>query len=458
MAVQPELPGDALQSSPAGGPLGRLWAFLASPACAAILLALAALLIFLSAVFPQLSPVISDAAARERWLAETSARWGNSGPALRSLGAFHIQDSLLWKIVLGLGVWSLLVRLAEAAQRAWRFARGDASRMEARFHEETESAAASDAALVCVRQALEERGFHARVVQDAGVNLLHAIRQPLASFLQAACALGILLVVASLLLSGAVAQWQQIALGPGESVSLSPRAGWSALLKDFAAEPGDSPRFRGTLAVFGPEAQLLAERAIATEHPLWARGLTLHMSGTGPGLQVGAVEAGKTMMLQPASGAAQVESLFLRFDEDQPEQYFAVPDVGDTVRVVLHPGGDSGREFLAQVYRGAEVQPRTEKLLQGSGSLTVDDVTYSFTAMDYPVLIAASNPAKGLLWAGALLAILAALAMPFLRASGVLVRAAERNGTTYLQILSDDSDALAIARGAVADADEEGTA
>jgi hypothetical protein len=266
------------------------------------------------------------------------------------------------------------------------------------------------------------------------------------------------LIVASLLLSGAVAQWQQVALGPGESASLSLRAGWSALLRDFSAEPGDDARFLGTLAVFGPEAELLSEGAIAMERPLWAKGLTLHMSGTGPGIQVGAVEAGKAMMLQPASGAAQVESLFLRFDEDQPEQYFAVPDVGDTVRVVLHPGGNGGREFLAQVYRGAEVQPRAEKLLSGSGSLNVEDVIYSFAAMEYPILIAASNPAKGLLWAGALLAFLAVLAMLLFRASGVLVRAAERNGTTYLQILSDDADAMAIARRSVADADEEGTA
>lgn len=455
MAVQPELPGDALQSSPAVGPLGRLWAFLASPACAATLLALAALLLLLSAVFPQLSPVTSDAAARERWLAETSARWGTLGPALRTLGAFNIQDSLVWKIVLGLGVWSLLVRLVESARRAWDSSRGDASRMDARFRHEAEVAAAPEAALARVRQILEVEGFRARIVQDTGLNSLHAVRKPSALFVRAAVTLGALLVVASLLLSGAVARWEQVALGPGESVSLSSRAGWSALLRDFAAEPGDGARFRGTLAVFGPEAELLAEGAIAMERPLWAKGLTLHMSGTGPGLQVGAAgKAGKAMMLQPASGAAQVESLFLRFDEDQPEQYFAVPDVGDTVRVVLHPVGNGGREFLAQVYRGAEVQPRAEKLLSGSGSLTVDDVTYSFAAMEYPILIAASNPAKGLLWVGAILTIVAALAMMFLKSSSVLVRAAGRNGTTYLQILSDGADAMAIARGAIADAED----
>ena len=460
VAVQPELPGDALQSDLARGPLERLWAFVASPACAAILLALAALLILVSAVFPQLSPATSDAASREQWLAETAARWGTLGPTLRTLGIFQILDSLLWKICLGLGVWALLLRLEVSARRAWGFARGDVSGMEVRFREEAEVAGAAETVLSSVRRDLEERGFRARIVQDANLSSLHAVRQPRALFLRATCVLGALLIVVSILLSGAGARWEQIALGPGESAPLSLRSGWSARLKDFAAEPGDDTQFRGALAVFGPEADLLAEGVIAMERPLWVKGLTLHMSGTGPGLQVGAAgKAGKPMMLQPASGAAQVESLFLRFDEDQPEQYFAVPEVGDTVRVVLHPGaGGSPRGFLVQVYRGVEVQPRAEKLLSGSSSLIVEDVTYSFAAMEYPVLIASSNPARGLLWAGAIIAILAALAMLFFKSSGVLVRAAERNGRAYLQFLTDGAEAMGIVRGAVADAHEEGTA
>ena len=69
-------------------------------------------------------------------------------------------------------------------------------------------------------------------------------------------------------------------------------------------------------------------------------------------------------------------------------------------------------------------------------------------------LIASSNPARGLLWAGAILAILATFAILFFKSSGVLVRAAERNGRTYLQFLTDGAEAMGIARRAISDFDE----
>jgi len=460
VAVQPELPGDASQSNPAGEPFGRLWAFLSSPVCAALLLTLTAVLLVLSALFPQFSPVIFDPAARERWLAEAAARWGTLGPTLRTLGVFQMERSLLWKVCLGLGVLTLLVRLEVSARRAWGFSRADLSRMDVCFREETTTADTAEQVCGRLRGRLEEQGFRVRVADNGGLAQLHAVTQPWASALRPICCLGSLLIVASLLLSGAAAQWEQVPLGPGESVALSLRTGWSALLRDFTEEPGISARFRGRIALFGPEADLLAEGIIATERPLWANGLTLHMSGTGPGLRAEAIGAsGQPMMLQPASGAAQTQSLFLRFDEDQPEQYFAVPETEDTVRVVLHPGsGDGSREFLVQVYHGAEAQPRAERLLSGTASLEVDGVTYRFAATRYPTLIAASNPAKWLLWAGAVLVILAALLMRFFSPRGILVRVAESGGKTDLELLAEDPEGMDVARRAASEAAQtEGT-
>jgi hypothetical protein len=443
-----------LQNTPAEEPLRRLWAFLTSPPFAGILLALAASLLTLSALFPQFSPALSGPAAQERWIAETAARWGTLGPTLRSLGVFQIQDSLLWKMCLGLGVLVLLLRLEASAGRAWGFMRVDVSELTVRFREEATVAQPRAQVLAGLRRGLEERGFRVRITQANDLEHLHAVARPWASSLRAVLCLGILLMLASLLLSGAAAQWEQIAVGPGESEPLSLRAGWSALLRDFAAEAG-SERFRGQLAVFGPEADLLAEGTVAMERPLWVKGLTLHMSGTGPGLRAEATDAsGRPLMLQPASGAAQTQSLFLRFDEDQPEQYFAVPDTEDTVRVVLHPGGrNGGQEFLVQVYRGAEVQPRVERLLSVESSLEVDGATYHFAATRYPMLMAASNPAKWLLWAGAALSLLAVVLMRLFGSRVVLARVAGGDGETHMQFLTEDADTMETARRALSGQD-----
>ena len=452
MAAQAERLSEPTQGNRAGDPIGRLWGFLASPSSAALFLALTALLVVLSGILPQLPSDLADPNAQARWFAEVSARWGPAGAAFQSLGLFHVRDSLLWKACLGLGILTLLVLLEASIRRAWKGMQTDASLSVLSPSEERAVAAGADVALARLQVHLAGGGFRTRIAQTAGMTTLHALKRPWAAWLRVGAHLGALGIVAALLLEGVVGRAAQISLGPGESAPLGLRGGWSVLLKEFGEVSGVSNPYRGRVTVFGPEANLVGEGPVGTQIPVWAGGVTLHLSAIGDGLEVTATGAdGKPLTLHSSSGTAESAPLFLHFDESQPEQYFAAPDVGDTVRVVLHPGGKGGRaEFLVQVYRGAEVEPRQEQLLADARSLHVDGVTYVFTPRPFATLAAVDNPLVWVLWAGAALVLVSLVLARAFPLAAILVRAAEFGGATHVQVFAGDEATLRAAREGLA--------
>ena len=443
VALHPEQPSATSSGRPARNPLDRLWNFLDSPVSAAVLLAVTALMATLAGLVPQMPPSLGDALAQSQWLAETASRWGAFGETLRSLGLFRIENSLLWRGCLGLSLLAVLVLFEASARRAWWAARNELANVPLPIAEER--IAQDDAASLLARLAgrFSERGFRTRQTQSGGISQLHAVTHPWAFWLRAALHLGVLLILVALLLGDVSLRTEQLALGPGESSRLSLREGWSVRLRELDENPAGGQYVHASLALFDGEATVLKEAEVRTQRPMSVDGLSLHLTATRPALEVSAAdESGQPMPLQSAGGIVEADALLLKFGEAEPEQYFAIPEVGDTVRVALHPDPTAAAQFLVQIYRGTETQPREERLLGAAQSLTVDGVTYTFAPTVFVTLTASSRSLRWLLWTGALLALLSALLLRLFSPRAILVQATEMGGQVYVQVLASDSDAV----------------
>lgn len=452
MAVHPEQPRATPRRGPSGSPLDSVWNFLASPVSAAVLLALTALLATLAGIVPQMPPTLSDPLAQSQWLAETSSRWGAFGETLRSLGLFRLEDTVLWKTCLGLNLLAVLVVLEVAFRRAWRCMRNSLDNLSFPIIEER--AAQSDAPGLLERLArhLSERGFRTRQSESGEIRQLHAVIRPWAWWLRATLHLGVLLILLALLVGGETLRTEQIALGPEESSLVGLREGWSVRLRELREDSGVPHGLSAALALFDAEANIVREANVGMQRPVRAGPLSLHLTATGPALEIRAEDAaGQPMPLQSAEGILESDALLLKFGETEPEQYFAIPEIGDTVRVVLHPDAVSETpQFLLQIYRGTETQPRLEELLGEARALTADGVTYTFTPTTFVTLTASAHSMRWLLWTGSLLALLSALLAKLFPAHAVLVQAAEVGGQVRLQTLATDRDSAETARQASA--------
>lgn len=444
VAVHAEQPSATSPGRPSGSPLDRLWNFLASPVSAAVLLAVTALMATLAGLVPQMPPSLGDALAQSQWLAETASKWGALGETFRSLGLFRIEHSLAWRVCLGLSLLAVLVLFEASVRRAWWAARNEWTNVPLPIAEE--HMAQDDVASVLVRLAgrFSERGFRTRQAQSGEASQLHAVTHAWAFWLRAALHLGVLLALVALLLGDVSLRTEQLALGPGESSRLSLREGWSVRLRELDENPSSRQHIHASLALFGGEATVLEEAEVRTQQPMSVGSLSLHLTATGPALSVRAADkAGKPMPLQSAGGLVEADALLLKFGEAEPEQYFAIPEVGDTVRVVLHPdSATSAAQFLVQIYRGTETQPREERLLGEAHSLTADGVTYTFAPTFFVTLTASSHSLRWLLWTGALLSLLSALLLRLFSPRAVLVQAMERGGQVYVRVLASDSHAV----------------
>ncbi len=450
MAVHPEQPGATPRKGPSGSPLDSVWNFLASPISASVLLALTALLATVSGIVPQMPPTLSDALAQSRWLAETSSRWGAFGETLRSLGLFRIEDSVLWKVCLGLSLLAVLVMLEAALRRAWWCARNSLQNLS--FPVAEEGTFQGDAAnlLARVGQHLSERGFRTRQVESGEISQLHAVIHPWSRWLRATLHLGALLILLALLVGGTTLRTEQISLGPAESSRVNLHEGWSVRLRGLHENSGGLSDIRAALVLFDAEANIIDEAEVRMQHPMSVGTFSLHLTATGPALEIQAADAaGQPMPLQSTGGIVETDALLLKFGETEPEQYFAIPEIGDTVRVVLHPNPTADSvQFLVQIYRGTETQPRLEELLGTARSLTTDSVTYTFTPTTFVTLTATAHSMRWLLWTGFLLALVSALLAKVFPSHAILVQTAETGGEVHLQTLATDPDAAEMARQA----------
>ncbi len=445
MAVHSGQPTAPMLTDDRAGGWERAWDFLTSSRCAAILLLLTALVLLLAGIFPQAPATGDDAAAQLRWLAEATTRWGGLGPTLRALGLFQIATSPLWRALLGIGVFVLLVNAAQELWRALRYATPDTAALPIRA--QGQRLAEGDAArvLAALDAALTQAGYRTRTERTGETLRLHAVRAGWAAWLRFGSAVGLLLVAVALLLSGTAARSETAAPGPGENVPLALRPGWSVALADGAQGAG------WPVVLMGPEGEPQARGVIAPQRPLWAGVLTLHMTRTFAGVIVSATDGqGTPLPLQAAGESSAVGTLFLRFDEDQPEQYFAAPDVGDTIRIALVAASDrSAPAFAFQVFHGMDIQPSREGTFSGEAVTTSDGITYRFTAGRYPAVLAIHDPSRYPLWLGAAIAIACLAASVWARARAAVVQAVQAEGRVAVAYLASDAETERVIRSAL---------
>lgn len=445
MAAQSAQPAAPVPTDDRAGGWERVWDFLTSPRCAAVLILLAASLFLLAGIFPQASAMGEDAATQLRWLAEAAARWGTFGPALRALGLFQIAASPLWRSLLGVGVFVLLLHVAQELWRSLRYAKTDACALP--LGARGQRLAEGDAAqiLAALDAALARAGYRTRTVQSGEGLQLHAVRAGWASWLRFGAALGLLLATVALLLSGIVSRSEQVALGPGEAMPLTLRPGWAVALGD-SAEGGRWP-----VILLGPEGDTSARGLIGPQRPMVMTDLTLHMARSVTGVVVSATDGeGKPVLLQAAGGSSAAGTLFLRFDEDQPEQYFAAPSVGDTLRVALNPNAGSGAPtFAFQVFHGMDIQPAREGTFAEAVTITSNGIAYRFAAGQYPMLVAVTDISRYPLWAGTALAIACVLASAWVSARAAWVQATQVDSRVALQYLAGDAATEDVIRKAI---------
>ncbi len=446
MAAQSEQPAAPMPTDDrAGGGWERVWDFLTSARCAAILTLLTALAFFIAGIFPQAPAAGADSTAQLRWLAEAAARWGALGPALRGLGLFQIAASPLWRGVLGLWVFVLLLHAAQELRRALRYAKADATALPPRARGQWLADGDAARVLGALDGALSQAGYCTRTERSGDRLHLHAVRTGWAAWLRLGAAVGLLLAAVALLLSGLSSRSEEVALGPGETVALTVRAGWSVALGD-GAEGSLWP-----VAVLGPEGEPLSQGFVGPQRPLWTASLTLHMARSSLGVVVSATDGqGKPVSLQAAGESSAAGMLFLRFDEDQPEQYFAAPDVGDTIRLALNPTAENGTPaFAFQVFHGMDIQPAHEGTFADETTTTSNGITYRFAAGQYPVLVAATDISRYPLWAGTAIAMVCIVASAWVSARAALVQAAQVDNRVAVQYLATDAETEAAIRKAL---------
>ncbi len=434
MAAQSEQPAAPMPTDDRAGGWERVWDFFTSPRCAAILILLIAFVFLLAGIFPQFPATGENATAQLRWLAEATARWGTLGPTLRALGLFQIAASPLWRGVLGLGVFVLLLHAAQELWRALQYAKTDATALSPRARGRRLIKGDATHILTALDAALTKAGYRTRTVHSGADLHLHAVRAGWAAWVRFGAALGLLLVATALLLSGLVARSEQIAMEPGKAVPLTLQPGWSVAMAEGT---------KGSLwpvTVLGPEAETKAQGTIGPQRPMWAGSLTLHMTGTFTGVLVSATdERGTPVPLQAADESSEAGTLFLRFDQDQPEQYFAAPSVGDTVRVALSPNvGTNSLLFAYEVFHGMDTQPAREGTFAHETIATSGGVTYRFAATQYPVVVAVRDVSRYLLWAGTVIAMGCLLASAWASARAARIQATQADNRVALVYLATD--------------------
>lgn len=445
MAAQSEQPAAPMPTDDRAGGWERAWNFLTSPRCAAILILLAAFVSLLAGIFPQAPDAGVDTPAQLRWLAEATARWGTLGPTLRALGLFQIATSPLWRSLLGLGVFVLLLHSAQELWRALRYAKPDASTLPPRAQEQRLANGDAAQVIAALNDALAQAGYRTRTVRRGESLQLHAVRAGWAAWLRFGVALGLLLATVALLLSGVIARSENVALGPGETVPLTLRPGWSLALEDSANGS------RWPVVLLGPEGEVISRGHIGPQRPIWAGSLTLHMARSVTGVVVSATDGqGGPVSLQAAGESSAAGTLFLRFDEDQPEQYFAAPDVGDTIRIALNPGAGMGAPaFAFQVFHGMDIQPAREGTFTDEATTASNGIAYRFAAGQYPMLVAVTDISRYPLWAGTAIAIACILASAWVSARAALVQATQVDNRVALQYLASDADTENVIRKAL---------
>ena len=338
-------------------PLALLWRIGASRRLGLFLFAALALVLLLSLCFPQVSPG-QDATAYAQWLGAVRHRYGMVADWALAWGLEDVRGSWLFRLLLVLLAFNLLISLADRlnAAPADRFKRAQ------------------------VRALLPH--------------------------------LGMILALAALLLGERIAWQEDIALAEGQPYS-SARLGGLVLGADAVQVlfdgRGAAVGWQSDLSL-ADQGQEVARGQVRAGRPWLFRDWFFWQTGFGLSAELVAIgeggreEAVQALLAQGTSVTVGQKSNVLSFRASGEEGYFAVPGRGLSFRLIgydaLPQRGIEGGVIQIQAYRSGQITPLWEAFLQDRASLTLDGVEYQFMRSHYALLRVSFAPGVWVLIAG----------------------------------------------------------
>ncbi len=458
-------------SAPAGAPprrvLDDLWVAASSSQLTIALAVLLAFTFAVAALLPQL-PAGLDLAAASRWLSTTAARYGRFGQFLSSSGLFNVLAGPWIMTLLALSAFHLLLRCVNQVRRLLSPAPAmPAAPQGLPFELVHFPSSVADLAPKLDQIASEGRQGTKSASDPAAPRPrvdAYTERRSWAAAGPLLTYLGPLLIVAGLL-SNTLGGWRaaETPLTPGRAAQPIQAGGLALSLVDPGSADGSSPAVISLTHGAQTRNAWLGYLRPAIWGDVW-----VSQRSSGPAVEVRATSGRKLVLLQPlqgegASAGPAVESLHLRFAQNESEQAFSVAGGNLAFRVVSYESlaerGINRPVFLVEGYQGANTTPELNELVQDKGTIEWQGVTLSLQREVHVVVDLAAMPGLPLLTLGALLLLLGA----GVTAWGGLTRlwvnaAAERDGTAIavraaapavgqsevsrvLRLLSDDDGA-----------------
>jgi hypothetical protein len=414
--IADELPAD---KSSRPDPLSILWHFLAAPQALLALLALLLLTLVAALLIPQLP--LSARGDALQWLA-TQPSLAGSG-LVRGLRLYDLAHSFWLRLLLGLLAALLLVRLAEAAELAWRAARAagfDTASFRffstAARREQLSSAPPAEAEQEARQRFAGSRGRWSAVAgSEASTHV--AIRRARALWAAPVAYVGLLaaLVGALVLVTWG---WQSEAWQPrqGEEQAVGPAGNAIVRLEGFALKRDAAGRvLAATSQVSWRRGEAsLGRSSLSVWRPAFLQGLAVRQLGYLPVLSLhGTDEAGHPLLQEKGASPGLPSDVQVLFPDASARPVLFL----DQDRLLVLSYEPAGREGKPALHLALAASDGTGQVPLGtlyqSGSVTFDgsrlDVDLSFR----PLLRADHLPGAALTLAGLTLA-LAALALHWL--------------------------------------------
>jgi hypothetical protein len=416
----------------------RLWLVIASPSWTLLLLLILVLAATLGLFLPQAEAI--PPAAQAQWLAALQGRYGRWTGLLSNLGLFDISRALWVQALLMLLAYQGLVATVEGSSRAWRRvhlgaeAYPDPPPPFAQERPPMHLLCPLDQGVTQVESAFRRLGCQVITAQKEELVAVEVIRYPWLSMGRPLAHGGVVVACLAALLGGRLG-WQEgpVSLSPGQTHMLrnSPRTALH-LQNTGLARQSFQPYSWVSLV---RDDQMRCEGAITPGQALKCGGMSIQQSGTEPALHIsGHDRLGRSLNLQPLRGeAAAAPQIILYLPTYVPDGYAVLPERGLMLHIQVFRDQPKPH-FQLGIYRGQRRDPLLQRDVTDPTSLTLDDLTLTFTPTQVPSFRLSHYPTRPLRWVGLSLSLVGLLMSLAMSSCHLWIRMEEQGGETCLRL------------------------